>query len=163
MNPAQAPSQTLQLKDIHVPALPEFWPPAPGWWLVALLSLALLVWSAVKLRRYLQLRRQREQVLGLLNQLEQAFDQQQAAHHLGKLSILLRRVALTRFPRRQVASLAGTEWLNFLDETGGNGRFSNGPGQILATGPYQPNIEIEIEQLLPLVRDWIKRNCGVRQ
>ena len=162
MNPTQPPAPTLQLKDIHIPGLPEFWPPAPGWWLVAIVTLALLIWAGFALRRYLQLRRQREQVLALLTQLEQAFEPEQAAHHLGQISILLRRVALTRFPRQQVAALTGANWLKFLDETGGNGQFSNGPGEILASGPYQSHIEVEINQLLPLVRNWVRKNCGVR-
>ncbi len=162
MNPAQAPTQALQLKDIHTPGLPEFWPPAPGWWMVALLSIALLIWASFALRRFLQLRQQRQQVLALLSQLEEAFDPNQAAHHLGELSILLRRVALTRYPRQQVAALTGNEWLKFLDKTGGNGQFSNGPGKIFATGPYQTNIEIDIKPLLPLLRSWIKQNIGGR-
>lgn len=162
MNPTTPPTPSLQLMDIHAPGLPEFWPPAPGWWLVAILTLLLLIWAGFKLWRYIELRRQREQILGLLTQLEQQFEPNRAAHHLGQLSILLRRVALTRFPRHQVAALTGTDWLKFLDETGGNGQFSNGPGQILATGPYQPTIEVEIEQLLPLVRNWVRRNCGVQ-
>jgi hypothetical protein len=162
MNPVQSPAPALQLKDIHTPALPEFWPPAPGWWLVAILIVSLLIWGGFALKRYLKLRQQRQQVLALLSQMEEAFDPNQAAHHLAKLSILLRRVALTRFPRQQVAALTGNEWLEFLDKTGGNGQFSNGPGKILATGPYQSNIsiDIDIEPLLPLLRSWVKRNAG---
>ncbi|MCF6281018.1 MAG: DUF4381 domain-containing protein [Candidatus Polarisedimenticolaceae bacterium] len=160
MNPIQPPAPALQLKDIHTPGLPELWPPAPGWWLVAMVALALLIWASFALRRHLQLRRQRAEVLALLTQLEEAFDPSQAAHHLAELSILLRRVALTRFPRQRVAALTGSAWLKFLDETGGNGQFSNGPGAILATGPYQSDIEADITPLLPLLRSWLKRNAG---
>jgi len=160
VNPIQPPAQALELKDIHTPALPEFWPPAPGWWLVAILTISLLIWGGFALRHYRQLRRQRQQVLALLTQLEEEFDPSQAAHHLGELSILLRRVALTRYPRQQVAALTGSEWLKFLDKTGGNGQFSSGPGQILATGPYQTNVTIDIEPLVPLLRSWIKQNAG---
>ncbi len=162
MKPIQPPIQALDLKDIHTPGLPEFWPPAPGWWLVAILTITLLILGSFALRRYLQQRRQQRQVLALLTQLEETFDPAQAAHHLGELSILLRRVAITRYPRQQVAALTGDEWLKFLDQTGGNGQFSNGPGQILATGPYQTNITIDIEKLLPLLRSWIKQNAGGR-
>jgi hypothetical protein len=126
------------------------------------LTITLLFWGGFVLRRYLQQRRQRLQVLALLSRLEEAFDPAQAAHHLGELSILLRRVALTRYPRQKVAALTGDEWLKFLDQTGGNGQFSNGPGKILATGPYQTNIAIDIEKLLPLLRSWIKQNAGGR-
>ena len=36
MNPQDPLSQ---LKDIHLPATGGFWPPAPGWWLLALILL----------------------------------------------------------------------------------------------------------------------------
>lgn len=45
-----------QLRDIHLPEAVHWWPPAPGWWIVTTLVLALLIW----LGRYLQ-RRYRHQ------------------------------------------------------------------------------------------------------
>ena len=41
MNPNDAAQ--LALRDIHLPGLIAWWPPAPGWWLVAALALAGLV------------------------------------------------------------------------------------------------------------------------
>ena len=160
MNPVQ-PS-ALQLRDIHTPGVPEFWPPAPGWWLLAVAAIILLVWLGIKLRHYLRFRRQRNQVLQMLDELAGRFDSAQAPEWLSELSILLRRVALTRFPRRQVASLHGRDWLHFLDQTGGNGRFSDGPGQVIASGPYQRESRIEPGALISLARDWIRKNAGDR-
>ena len=55
-----------ELRDVHAPALPGFWPPAPGWWLAAadavLVSRCLLGWRLY--RRY-RLRRYRRQVLAI--------------------------------------------------------------------------------------------------
>ena len=45
-----------QLRDIHLPQAVHWWPPAPGWWLVALVSLALITW----LYRYLRARYRRQ-------------------------------------------------------------------------------------------------------
>lgn len=45
-----------QLRDIHLPQAVHWWPPAPGWWIVAALVLALTIW----LVRYLQRRYRRQ-------------------------------------------------------------------------------------------------------
>ncbi len=156
MNPA---GQTaLQLRDIHLPAAPGWWPPAPGWWLVAAISLALLTWlGRIALRRY-RLHRQRQRILARLDTLTQSHEV--TPQSLAELSILLRRLALMRHPRREVARLSGADWLRFLDDTGGDGRFTHGPGEVLASGPYRPALpgEVDVAALSALLRDWIRKN-----
>lgn len=76
------------------------------------------------------------------------------------ISQLLRRYAIARFPPRDVAGLAGAEWLDFLDAQGGDGRFRAGPGRLLAEAPYRPCHEIPVDDLAALVQDWIVRNSG---
>jgi hypothetical protein len=44
------------------------------------------------------------------------------------LATLVKRVALSVYPRERVASLAGERWLIFLDETGVTHAFTRGPG-----------------------------------
>ncbi len=73
-----------------------------------------------------------------------------------ELSSLLRRVALARFGRRQVAGLTGEAWLIFLDKTGSTQVFTSGPGRIFITGPYQRQISVDIEKLYKLVKQWIR-------
>ncbi len=157
MNP-DTPS-ALQLRDIHLATEPGWWPPAPGWWLLAVLLLILLVWTTrFALRRY-RLYRQRQQLLAMLDALtQQPGDVTPKA--ISELSILLRRLALMRFPRQQVAALTGSEWLRFLDNSGGDGQFSDGPGQVLATGPYQPTLpaDVNLAALSALMREWINKN-----
>ena len=65
-----------QLRDIHLPEAVHWWPPAPGWWIVAALLLALTIW----LSRYLQARYRRQYFRGesqdLLKQVWLAYEQQ---------------------------------------------------------------------------------------
>lgn len=160
MNPN--PQQVLQLRDIHLPGEPAFWPPAPGWWLVAAVMIALLAWTTViALRRY-RIYRQRQRVLTALAGLEHELTSERTPAALARLSVLLRRLALMRFPRERVAALTGNAWLGFLDESGGNGRFAEGPGRVLSTGPYQRSLppDLDAAGLVALVREWVTRNAG---
>ena len=79
--------------------------------------------------------------------------------------MLLRRVALMRFARHEVAPLSGNAWLAFLDRTGGHGAFIQGAGSVLATAPYVCAHHINAvdnDALIALARQWIKQNLGRR-
>ena len=133
--------------------------PGPGWWLLVGLALVL----AAMLALYLVRRRRRRTVarlaLGELARLRAGLaTNSDPSDFVRGLSRLLRRFALARFPRRRVAGLTGTAWLEFLDAQGGDGRFCNGPGRLLAEVPYQPTAELPSAELAALAEDWIARN-----
>ena len=160
MNPMAA--ATLDLRDIHAAAAPPVWPPAPGWWLLAVLLLAGLVSGSLWLLRRYRVYRLNRQVMHELDALTQSSKKDNTVVFLSKLSVLLRRIALRRYTREQVASLTGSDWLRFLDATGGNGDFEHGVGQILEVGPYCPHDpELPAEELLLLARRWVKQNLKV--
>ena len=47
------PPELLQkMRDIHYPGDPSWFPPAPGWWLVAALLIAALIWLYRRFYRY---------------------------------------------------------------------------------------------------------------
>lgn len=154
--------ETLQLRDIHLPAAPDFWPPAPGWWILGVLALGIAGWGALLAWRQFRIHRQRRHILALLEQMERSSDASTTAEYLGQLSNLTRRLALMRFPRHEIASLTGREWLQFLDRSGGDGQFSEGPGKVLAQGPYMRELpdDVDSRALTQLVRQWITRNTG---
>jgi len=158
MNPAALPA--LDLRAIHAPPVPEFWPPAPGWWVAAAVVISVLVTVSFLLYRQYRIRKLRQQVLAALDRLASGYQEADGPGFVSAVSTLLRQVALQCFPRTQVASLLGAEWLRFLDETGGKGEFSQGAGQILATGPYEAHVEVDVESLIALARMWIRKNAG---
>ena len=142
-----------QLRDIHLPAPVSWWPPAPGWWLLAALLLIALG-AAYLLYRWHRRARWRRTALAELGQLRGAT----AERFLGEVSVLLRRVAVSRFPRRDVAALTGEDWLAFLDRTLGDGTpFQSGAGRVLASGPYAGKTDVNKEALHALCARWIKR------
>lgn len=154
---------TLDLRDIHTAPPPEFWPPAPGWWLLGVLVIAVLTVTTVWLYRRYRLYRRRQRVLAELDRIKTLDADRQAAEFTTAVSTLLRRVALMRYARQQVAPLSGEDWLHFLDETGGDGEFVTGAGQVLADGPYALHPQnVSADRLLALARSWIKKNLGAK-
>ncbi len=161
MSPTTA-QQTLALRDIHLPGAPSWWPPAPGWWVLAALLLSLLAWGfAVALRRR-RLRQHRQRVLTALSTLQAGLASDRSPAQLAGIGELLRRLALTRHPHSEVASLSGDAWLRFLDESGGQGGFSDGPGRVLAEGPYRPRLppDLDLDGFAALVRSWVETNTA---
>ncbi len=152
-------SETLQLRDIHLPDPVFWWPPAPGWWalLGLLIALFALVFFVLKIKKQ---RRVRSVALRELEKLSSEFSDRQDGLWLAKkLSILLRRICLSYFPRADVAGLTGEKWLRFLDEGLAHkkwpDRFSKGIGRTLISAPYQSEVEVDGEALLSLCSDWV--------
>lgn len=147
-----SPDPLAALRPIHWPEPVSWWPIALGWWiLLALLVLAaLLLWR--RLRGNYQLRSARHALKLLQKQPlgEHAF--------VAELNRTLKRIALQRFPRQDVAALSGEQWLAFLDATGGDGEFCTGVGRILALSPYQKEpATTDHKALLTLAQHWATR------
>ncbi len=159
-----APTDPLAgLRGYHLPGPISWWPPAPGWWMLAgLLVLACLGVAAWVVRR----RRRRAAARAALAELQAlraaCVREGDAARFVRGLSRLLRRFALTRFPRREVAGLAGAQWLSFLDAHGGEGRFTEGLGRLLAEAPFRPTGEVPVDTLAGLAEQWIDHNLERR-
>ena len=160
MNPLAAPP--LDLRDIHAAAEPAFWPPAPGWWLLAGLGLFVILVAGRWLFRRIRRQRYQRQLLKELDRLGDSYSEESVAEFLTAQSTLMRRIALQRYSRERVASLTGSAWLRFLDETGGNGEFQQGVGRVLEDGAYRPySSEVRAEELLALTRRWVMHNVEV--
>lgn len=125
----------LPLRDIHLPAAVSWWPPAPGWWLLAfgvVAGVTVLAW-----RLWRQRTRRRRQIRRELEQLSRDYrDGGDVSRLLQGLSALLRRAALSVDERARVASLTGADWLQYLDGEVDGRPFSKGPGRVLVIGPY---------------------------
>ncbi|MFO1351033.1 MAG: DUF4381 domain-containing protein [Gammaproteobacteria bacterium] len=148
------------LRDIHAAPAPPFWPLAPGWWLLGVLLGSTLALLGYRLFRHYRRWRRRRSILQALTELYRALQNGGTqAEFAAQLSMLLRRAALARFARSSVAGLNDSEWLQFLDRTGGNGGFAEGPGRALASAPYARAAEFDASRVYALARAWLQRNC----
>jgi type VI protein secretion system component VasK len=155
-----------QLRDIHLPPPVSGWPPAPGWWLLLAALIVVIILLVVVRRRWrgARWRRKAQRAIAQLRQRHREKPEQGRAV-VEQLSVLMRRVATTRFPGTGAASLCGEPWLQFLASQSKNGTaFVQGSGRLLADAPYRPkhvNIS-EVESLLKLCEQWIVALPGGR-
>ncbi len=146
------PNQQLleNLRDVLMPPAPQFWPPAIGWWLLliaAVAAIGLAVWIVKVVMR-------RGEHKSIAVHLDEVLTLQPHAA-LRALSVVMRKIAITRFPRSQTAGLTGDDWLEFLDRSGNTDQFTQGAGRFLADAPYTRNSDIDIAAVHQVCRQWV--------
>lgn len=137
---------SLPLRDVHLPAVPSWWPLPLGWWavlgVVVLCALIGWAWRAHRRRQY--------------RRWSGIFDTALAAattpvEEVAAIAELLRRAARQRQPGAEL--LQGQAWLEFLDAPGSRA-FSDGEGRLLLDGGYRRALDAEsVQRLRPLARE----------
>lgn len=147
------PADLSRLADIVVPPPVAWWPPAPGWWIVAAASLAILTILGTALVARRRRNAYRRASLAELAAIGTVDDPASAA----AVSAILKRTALTAYPRDMVASLTGAGWLAFLDRTSGSQDFTKGPGTGLTRAAFgaPPG---DGDAVAAAARRWVKRH-----
>ena len=148
------PSDLSNLRDIVLPPPVSYWPPAPGWWILATMIaalLALLVARQIVRHRHDAYRRA---ALKELAALPAPLDARSAQ----ALSAILKRTALVAFPRAEVAGLTGVAWLRFLDTTGRMQAFENGPAAPLPLIALGAPATADDHAIRDAARNWIHRH-----
>lgn len=144
------------LEPVHVPEPVSYVPSGPGWTVVAALvalgGVILLerIWRRWRANAY------RREAARALDDLRPGAAR--PAERLAAAASILRRTALTAFPRGETASLTGTAWVAFLNRTAAS-RFDDQAEALLRTGLYgrsaQPD-PAEVEAFIGSVRHWVR-------
>lgn len=146
----------LPLRDIHLPGGVGWWPPAFGWWI--LLGILLLA-GLVALLRYRQRYRERA-ALRALGRVQLELERGAApVDCIQRISMVMRRFAMSVARGEPVAGLTGDCWLRFLDSRWERGAFAEGDGRMLIYGPYAPAERVSLDDALmlnTLCLDWVR-------
>ena len=160
------PSSLQNLNDIVVPPSAPWWPLAPGWYVAGGILVLLLLWRIYIFWEASRRNRYRRVALKELSVIRTERD----AAALRRLPALLKRTALSVWPREEVASLSGPAWHDFLDRTAQTKLFTGGAGQVLDQLAYTskemaPPAEADAGTLLNASEFWLTnhhREAGKR-
>jgi hypothetical protein len=158
---AIGPDALAELRDIHLPEAISLWPPAPGVWV----AMGLLVAIGFAIHLFLRARR-RSLGRAALRELAGVDADYRKHGDAGRLALglasLMRRVALIRFGRREVASLHGAGWADFLARTAGHtGMRPEIAGGLEATiygGRAGVEVDSTPDEWIESARHWIREN-----
>lgn len=144
------PTSLDNLRYIVVLPPVSWWPPAPGWWiLAAILFIATLIIAA---RSWLNWRANAYR--------RAALSELQHANSAGDVAEILKRTALCTSPRRQIAALSGNQWCHWLAETSGKAP-SQSAQSALTVGIFQESESADIGDLLAYATFWIRNHRQV--
>ena len=138
-----------QLRDVHLPPEPAAWPPAFGWWLLAVLTVIALVWL---IRKAIIAYQKRAPIRSAKTLLTDMYDAYNAGHlsaveFLHQANELLKRLLVRAFGRSEYARMSGQVWLRELDRVSASQDFTRGSGQVLGEARFSPEPDVDVEQL----------------
>jgi hypothetical protein len=158
------PASLQNLNDIVLPASVGWWPLTMGWYVLIGLSLSLLVWFAYRfLRRWVNDRYRRAALRQLQILVEQIEDAEDRDAILRQIPILLKRCALSAYPRNQVASLTGQDWFEFLNSTTHSPFFTVNTARTLSKISYSSGELSTVDSqastaLFQATRQWLEKH-----
>ena len=148
-----------QLRDVHAPLAPEWWPPAPGWWLLSaaivatLFFVCRLLWQAHKARR--PIRSAQTMIRALKASHEQG--QIDSLKYIHGCNEVLKRLLVHALGIRHLGATSDEQWLNALDTIINGREFSAGCGKILGAQRFSPRASAEVEAMDKLLQKLLTR------
>ena len=104
-----------QLNPLREPAAIDWWPIAPGWWIIfSLLIVLISTILFVLFKRYKAQRYRRHAIIALDKLLIESSNNAGHDSFPSKVNALLKAVALKTYNQKEIAALSGSNWSNFL-------------------------------------------------
>lgn len=148
-----------QLRDLSHPDAISFWPPAFGWWLLALL---IIVGFILCLRILLRNHRRRAQRREAIKRIEAICARPQANPSIAaeQLLTVLKQIALSTYDhsRTSLAGLHSERWAGFMDYSCSKKILDKATGEQLTQAIYQPNITLDINKAKSFAITWVKHH-----
>ncbi|MCW8924871.1 MAG: DUF4381 domain-containing protein [Xanthomonadales bacterium] len=158
------PASLQNLNDIVLPAQVNWWPLATGWYFLFALALIVLAWFGYRSIKRWSSNRYRRAALEAFHRLERDMhDDARRGDGLRQIPVLIKRTALSVYPRKQVASLAGAGWHQFLNSKTKKPLFTEPVAEILDRVSYSAGDLNEISPqaaatLLEATHHWLKNH-----
>lgn len=154
--PENANPLLQQLRDVHLPNEVGWWPLAPGWWLLMLVTALLLAWLLRKWLHWRQLNRYRKDAIAELNNLLHHWQQDgDTARYLQSAAAVLRRALLHLDGGKKSVSLTGQHWVAALHSYT-KITLSDSTIEALTIAGYQSNPEVEVAHVNRQLVDWLR-------
>lgn len=158
------PSSLQNLNDIVLPAVVGWWPLASGWYYLMGFFLIVIGWIGNRsVRRWIRNRYRRSALQELATISASLQGESERAQNLRQIPALLKRTALSAYPRSEVASLSGNDWYGFLNSTLTTPLFTEEVSNTLdiisyKAGPLNAVDSGSVENLLIVSRRWVKQH-----
>lgn len=158
------PASLANLNDIVMPEAVGWWPLADGWYVLAGTFVILLGWYTFRSVKNWRANAYRRAALRELDSLiDDTRNPQSRASSLRQLPSLLKRTALSVYPREDVAGLTGEDWFDFLNSKMGKPSFTQSTFDTLnrvsyTTGDLGDISDDAMNTLLDACRSWLKHH-----
>ena len=158
------PASLQGLNDIVLPESAGWWPLASGWYFLLGLLLVFLTWFIYTSIKHRIKNRYRRTALNQLQLMTQEINKTGKRDSvLRQIPVLLKRTALTAYPRRQLASLTGKSWHDFLNSKVGTPSFTESICNSLDTISYSvgnlDTVDTEAaNELLKACKHWLEHH-----
>lgn len=151
---------TEQLRDIHLPEAVSWWPPAPGWWILSFIVIALV--TSLIIRRLRNTKRNAFRVTALFETQEALTlwnKNKNTADYLHTINTVLKRIVLQRKPTSKIANQSGINWVESLNQIS-NQALSEKTMQALGVACYQTNPVVDVAHVQQQIIAWIESYTG---